>query len=49
MGNIYFKQLNYSMAVKMYKKALDLVPPNLKMSMKYKIMRNLGHAYVQQQ
>lgn len=49
MGNIYFKQLNYNMAVKMYKKALDLVPPNLKMSMKYKIMRNLGHAYVQQQ
>lgn len=48
MGNIYFKQTNYTMAVKMYKKALDLVPPDLKMSMKYKIMRNLGHAYVQQ-
>lgn len=48
MGNIYFKQKNYSMAVKMYKKALDLVPPNLRMSMKFKIMRNLGHAYVQQ-
>ena len=48
MGNIYFKQNNFTMAVKMYKKALDLVPNNLKMSMKFKIMKNLGHAYVQQ-
>jgi intraflagellar transport protein 88 len=48
MGNIYFNQKMYQKAIKMYKKALDLVPPNLKMSMKYKIMRNLGHAYVQQ-
>ena len=48
MGNIYFKQKKYKQAVKMYKKALDLVPQELKMSMKYKIMRNLGHAYVQE-
>lgn len=48
MGNIYFKQANYSMAIKMYKKALDIVPNSIKMSLRYKIMKNLGHAYVQQ-
>lgn len=48
MGNIYLKQKNFSMAIKMYKKALDIVPSTIKMSLSYKIMKNLGHAYVQQ-
>ena len=48
MGNIYFKQANYPMAIKMYKKALDIVPNAIKMSLRYKIMKNMGHAYVQQ-
>lgn len=48
MGNIYFKQKNYSMAIRMYKKALDVVLSSVKLSMKYKIMKNLGHAFVQQ-
>ena len=46
MGNIYFKQANYSMSIKMYKKALDIVPTSIKTSLSYKIMKNLGHAYV---
>lgn len=46
MGNIYFKQNNFQMAVRMYKKALDV--PNTPKSMKYKIMKNLGHVYAQQ-
>ena len=46
MGNIFFKQQNYSMAIRMYKKALDVVLSSVKLSMKYKIMKNLGHAYV---
>ena len=48
MGNIYFKQKNYSMAVRMYKKGLDVVQSSVKLSMKYKIMKNLGAAFVQQ-
>ena len=48
MGNIYFKQANYPMAIKMYKKALDIVPNAIKLSLRYKIMKNMGHAYVQQ-
>jgi len=49
MGNIYFKQKNYSMAIKMYNRALDHVPQALKLSMKYKIMRNLAHSYVKEE
>jgi intraflagellar transport protein 88 len=48
MGNIYFKQQNYQMAIRMYKKALDVVLTSVKLSMKYKIMKNLGHSYVKQ-
>jgi len=48
MGNIFFKQNNYQMAIRMYKKALDVVLSSVKLSMKYKIMKNLGHAYVKQ-
>jgi len=48
MGNIYFRQSNFGMAIKMYKRALDLVPEELRLSMPYKIMKNLAHAYVQQ-
>merc|ERR1711976_366987 len=33
---------------RMYKKALDVVLSSVKLSMKYKIMKNLGHAYVKQ-
>lgn len=48
MGNIYFKQANFAMAIRMYKKALDNIHKDLKISMRYKIMKNLGHAYIQQ-
>ena len=48
MGNIYFKQNNFSMAIKMYKKALDNIHKDVKISMRYKIMKNLGHSYIQQ-
>ena len=47
MGNIYFKQGNFPMAIKMYKKAINDVPTELKIIMPYKIQKNLAHAYVQ--
>ena len=47
MGNIYFKQKppNYPTAIKMYRMALDQIPASGK-EMRFKIMRNIGHAFV---
>lgn len=45
MGNIYFQQEQYSMAIKMYKMALDMAPAKFGM-IKFKLMKNIGHAYV---
>lgn len=45
MGNIYYHQQKYAAAVKMYKMALDILPSTSK-EMRFKISRNIGHAYV---
>lgn len=45
MGNLYFQQENYSASIKMYKMALDMAPSKFN-AIKYKIMKNIGHAYV---
>jgi len=45
MGNIHFEQKNYSMAIKMYRMALDQIP-NTGKEVRLKIMRNIGHAFV---
>ena len=45
MGNIYFEQKNYTQAIKMYRMALDQIP-NTGKEIRYKIMRNIGNAFV---
>lgn len=45
MGNIYAEQKNYATAIKMYRKALEDVPPAAK-ELRFKIMRNVGNAFV---
>ena len=45
MGNLYFKQENLVLAIKMYKMALDMAPQKYA-ALKYKIMKNIAHAYV---
>jgi len=47
MGNIYFKQKppRYPMAIKMYRMALDQIPASGK-ELRFKIMRNIAHAFV---
>ena len=45
MGNIYFKQRNYSKAIKLYRMALDQVP-NTHKNMRVKIMQNIGITFV---
>ena len=47
MGNIYFKQKppKYPTAIKMYRMALDQIPTSGK-EMRFKIMRNIAHAFV---
>jgi len=45
MGNIYFKQRNYSKAVKFYRMALDQVP-NTHKEMKFKIMQNIASSFI---
>jgi intraflagellar transport protein 88 len=42
MGNIYYKQENYLLAVKMYRMALDEIPNSHKET-RYRIMRNIGN------
>lgn len=43
MGNIYYKQKNFPLAVKMYRMALDLTPSAYKET-RYSILRNIGNA-----
>jgi len=45
MGNIYYEQNKLSLAIKMYRLALDQIP-NTGKDLKYKIVRNIGNAYV---
>eukprot|EP00929_Paragymnodinium_shiwhaense_P016842 TRINITY_DN12548_c1_g2_i2.p1 TRINITY_DN12548_c1_g2~~TRINITY_DN12548_c1_g2_i2.p1 ORF type:complete len:814 (-),score=200.11 TRINITY_DN12548_c1_g2_i2:227-2668(-) len=44
MGNIYFKQEKWTSAIKMYRMALDQLPNNVA-SIRFKVMRNIGHAF----
>jgi len=45
MGNIYYEQKKYSAAIKMYRMALDQIP-NTGREVRFKIMRNIGNAFV---
>mmetsp|Transcript_25657 Transcript_25657/g.22677 ORF Transcript_25657/g.22677 Transcript_25657/m.22677 type:complete len:189 (+) Transcript_25657:435-1001(+) len=45
MGNIYFAQKKYLVAIRMYRMALDLIPKSSK-EMRAKIKKNIGHAFV---
>jgi len=44
MGNIYFKQEKWTGAIKMYRMALDQIPNDVQ-AIRFKIMRNIGHAF----
>jgi intraflagellar transport protein 88 len=44
MGNIHFKQERWTDAIKMYRMALDQIPNNVQ-AIRFKIMRNIGHAF----
>merc|ERR1719456_1179288 len=44
MGNICFAQERYPTAIKLYRMALDQIPANVQ-GIRFKIMRNLGHAF----
>lgn len=44
MGNIYCKQERWTSAIKMYRMALDQIPNNVQ-AIKFKITRNIGHAF----
>lgn len=44
MGNIYFKQEKWTAAIKMYRMALDQLPASMQ-ACRFKIMRNIGHAF----
>ena len=45
IGNIFFAQKKYKNAIREYKMALDQIPNDRKET-RFKIMRNIGHAYV---
>ena len=45
MGNIYFQQEKYIIAMRMYRMALDLIPVTSKY-MRFKILKNIGHTFV---
>jgi intraflagellar transport protein 88 len=45
MGNIYYEQKKYMNAIKHYRMALDQIP-NTSKELRYKLMRNIGHAFV---
>lgn len=45
MGNIYYQQKKYPAAIKMYRMAMDQIGSTSK-EMKFKIMRNIGSAFV---
>jgi len=46
MGNIYAEQRKYNYAIKMYKIALEQIPPTGK-ELRYRIRRNIANAFVQ--
>eukprot|EP00756_Hemistasia_phaeocysticola_P061375 Hpha_TRINITY_DN4855_c0_g1::TRINITY_DN4855_c0_g1_i1::g.20295::m.20295/K16474/IFT88; intraflagellar transport protein 88 len=46
MGNIYAEQKKYNYAIKMYKLALEQIPPTGK-ELRYRIRRNIANAFVQ--
>ncbi|MCO5554701.1 hypothetical protein L7F22_008234 [Adiantum nelumboides] len=46
MGNIYYEQGNYPLAIKMYRMALDQTPNSYKET-RFRIMRNIGNALMQ--
>lgn len=46
MGNIYYGQQKYTMAIKMYHMALDQTPNSYKET-RYRILRNIGNAFMQ--
>ncbi|KXS15607.1 TPR-like protein [Gonapodya prolifera JEL478] len=45
MGNCYFDQQDYPQAIKMYRMALDQIP-NVNKTVRVKIVRNIGNAFV---
>lgn len=45
MGNIYYKQKKFPLAVKMYRMALDQTPSAYK-EIRYRILRNIGNAFM---
>jgi len=45
MGNIYYEQKKFPQAIKMYRMALDQIPPTGK-EIRFKIFRNIGNAFV---
>jgi hypothetical protein len=45
MGNIYYKQKKFPLAVKMYRMALDQTPSAYKET-RYRILRNIGNAFM---
>lgn len=45
MGNIYFEEKKYPLAIKMYRMALDQIPTT-GADVRLKIMRNIGNAFV---
>ena len=45
MGNIYFEQEKFPNAIKMYRMALDQLPPTAK-EVRFKVMRNIGIAFL---
>jgi intraflagellar transport protein 88 len=45
MGNIFYEQKKYPNAIRMYRMALDQIP-NTQKEQKFKIMRNIGNAFV---
>jgi intraflagellar transport protein 88 len=46
MGNIYYAQKKYPTAIKMFRMALDQIPAHVQ-GARYKIFRNIGHAFFQ--
>eukprot|EP00747_Dinoflagellata_sp_TGD_P023665 gnl/TRDRNA2_/TRDRNA2_129987_c1_seq1.p1 gnl/TRDRNA2_/TRDRNA2_129987_c1~~gnl/TRDRNA2_/TRDRNA2_129987_c1_seq1.p1 ORF type:complete len:667 (+),score=164.88 gnl/TRDRNA2_/TRDRNA2_129987_c1_seq1:1-2001(+) len=44
MGNLYIKQGKFTSAIKMYRMALDQIPNDVQ-AIRFKIMRNIGHAF----
>jgi len=45
MGNIYYEQNKISLAIKMYRLALDQIP-NTGKELRFRVVRNIGNAYV---